>query len=113
LDGVEREDCALAIFNSAHLRDGAAWSGVQAVLHPIVRPDRYRVDHTGDAVLFVNPSESKGSATVRTLAERMPHRRFIVVAGRMSQVGEWPANVEALPATWDMRPIYDRTRVVL
>ncbi|MCW5770428.1 MAG: glycosyltransferase [Rhodospirillaceae bacterium] len=106
--------------NSPFLVHLAAALVGKKVVHvpPLIEPERYRCDPAGDAILFVNPVAAKGAHLVAAIAERLPHRRFLVVRA-------WPdlaahrhvampfANIEWAESAADMRPIYAQTRLVL
>lgn len=84
----------------------------------IVEPEQFRCRPAGDAVLFVNPTPAKGVQVAAALARLLPHRRFLFVRSwrdhpsfRIVEV-RLP-NVEWVPSTLDMRPVYARTKLVL
>lgn len=72
--------CQLAIFNSEWVADAEQWPGPQIVIHPVVEPDRYRCEK-GEAITLVNPTPGKGATTFYQLAQLMPDRQFLTVAG--------------------------------
>lgn len=97
--------------------------GIEApVVPPLVRASRYRVENTGDRVLFINPHPFKGVETALRLAERRPDIPFLFVEcwdipvavremsqGRAARAG----NVEWRAPVHDMRPIYREARVLI
>lgn len=72
--------CQLAIFNSHWVAEAEQWPGPQIVVHPIVEPERYRCER-GGAITLVNPTPGKGAGTFYQLAQLMPDRQFLTVAG--------------------------------
>lgn len=89
-----------------------------AMIPSIIEPGTFRIDAHGDAVLFVNPVAIKGVHIAAAIAERLPHRRFLIAPA-------WPhslhhplvnvplPNVENLARTNDIRTVLTRTRVLL
>ncbi|MCZ6572993.1 MAG: glycosyltransferase [Planctomycetota bacterium] len=93
-----------------------------AVLQPLVRPERYRVERTGNKVLFVNPHPFKGVETALHLAERRPDIPFLFIEcwdmpdavreasrERAARAG----NVEWRASVLDMRRIYQEARMLI
>lgn len=72
--------CQLAIFNSHWVAEAERWPGPQIVIHPVVEPECYRCER-GEAITLVNPTPGKGANTFYQLAQLMPDREFITVAG--------------------------------
>lgn len=109
---------ALVVWNSRWLAD-PDWTGRSLTVNPPVWPDWYRDRHRPgprDAVLFVNPMEAKGAATVWRLAERMPRRPFVVVAGGYGTPLNPPTelrNVERLPNKPGLDHGFRRARLVV
>jgi glycosyltransferase involved in cell wall biosynthesis len=100
-------------------RVGAAMLAAEvALVPPVIEPDQYRCVPTGDAILFVNPTAIKGVHIATAIARRMPHRRFVFAKS-------WPdhpnhrhyephlPNIEWAPTTDDMRPLLERTKLLL
>ena len=89
-----------------------------AFVPSIIEPDDYCCTPDGDAILFVNPSPAKGARLVAAIAERLPHRRFLI-AQSWADTPSDPLVDIALPNVGtaapehDMRAIYRRTRLVL
>lgn len=89
-----------------------------ALVPPVIEPEHYRCMPTGDAILFVNPIAMKGVHVATAIARRMPHRRFVFAKS-------WPdhpnhahyepslPNIEWAPTTGDMRPLFERTKLLL
>lgn len=93
-----------------------------AVVAPVVAPEPYLAAHTGDRVLFVNPTPIKGVERLFALAAACPELPFLVMESwhidphwrahclnRAAQLG----NVEWHGPTSDMREVFARTRVLL
>lgn len=106
--------------NSPYLaRMAAAYFGAPVpMIPPVIEPDAYRCDPRGDAVLFVNPVAIKGVHIAEQVARSLPHRRFIFVrswtdhAVTPHRAVSLP-NVEWAASTHDMRPLFERTRLIL
>jgi hypothetical protein len=89
---------------------------------PLIEPDLFRVEQTGDAVILVNPTLMKGVEVFFRLAEARPQLRFIAIeswdindAWRLilSNRARACGNVELWPTAIDMRPAYRQARLVL
>ena len=120
-DLAPRVDLVLA--NAVHHADRAAARGVSAEVVPsVVEPERYLVEPTGEAVVFINPVASKGVETAFALAERrpdvpfhfreswhLPVRAAESVAARAAELG----NVEFLRTTTVPTDPYRRARLLL
>ena len=92
------------------------------VVPPLVQPEAYRAERTGDRVLFVNPVPVKGVELMFALAARCPELPFLVqeswqIQGpfrehcrrRARQLG----NISWCEPTEDMRAVYAQTRMLL
>lgn len=100
-----------------------ALCGLQcAVVPPLVRPDAYRAGHTGDNVLFVNPTPVKGVELMFALAARCPDLPFHVLESWQLQApfrdhcrqrARQLRNVTWSEPTDDMRPVYGQARMLL
>lgn len=114
---VQQNQCALAIFNSAWLREAYQWPGRQVVLHPPTRVVDYQIDPGGSMVSLLNLMAAKGSSTFYEVAKRNPSLDFLGVKGsygaqEMPPVGM--ANVEVIGNQADVvSNVYERTRVLL
>jgi glycosyltransferase involved in cell wall biosynthesis len=102
----------LAMFAQAYLGHPVA------LVPPVIESEQYRCRPQGDCVLFVNPVASKGVHLVDAIAERLPHRRFLIVKSwphqqRFPNVSFQRENAEWLESTHDMRPVYARAKLVL
>jgi hypothetical protein len=104
----------------AHVVANTQWVAeavqVQDVLHPIVRPDWYTVEPTGDGITLINLGENKGGVLFWELAKRLPKHHFIGVKGAYEdQVipKRIPKNVTLIDTTADMPHVYKMTRVLL
>jgi glycosyltransferase involved in cell wall biosynthesis len=73
---------------------------------------------TRDRIAFVGLDRWKGAALALELADALPDRRFLFLAGArpspdlVAQAGRRP-NVTRLDWTPEMRPVFDRTRLLL
>ena len=100
-----------------------ALSGIDCcVIPPIVDPERYLVDHTGEQVLFVNPTPIKGVEILFALAAACPELPFLVYESwhlapawrehclvRAQALG----NIRWCAPTLDMREAYAQAKVLL
>lgn len=93
------------------------------VLHPIIDFDTFRTPRLDpQAITFINPIAGKGLDVVLRTAALLPHRQFRFVSG-WPRPGEEQArlegriaalpNVELVPWSRDVRPVYERTRLLL
>lgn len=92
------------------------------VLPPSIDPDLYRVEVSGDAVVFINPHPLKGVDVAVEIAARCPDIPFRFVeswslndAYRSELVARLAAhpNITLEPRTSDMRSVYSRARLLL
>lgn len=88
------------------------------MIPPVIEPESYRCAPRGDHILFVNPIAMKGVHIVAAIAERLPHRRFLVVRSwnahpQHPHIGIDRPNVEMTDSVHDMRVLYERTRLLL
>ncbi len=109
LDGA-----CLAVFNSTATLEQTGWTGPSIVVHPPVRPERYRTD-PGDRVTLVNLAEEKGGNKLWRLADLLPGTKFLGVRGGYGrQVIHRRPNVDVITSTPDMRrEVYARTGVLI
>lgn len=96
----------------------AMLAGAVTLIPPVIEPEVYRCSPTGENVLFVNPVAIKGVHIAAAIAARLPHRRFVFVRS-------WPdhpdhphfeprlPNIEWVPTLDDMRPLFERTKLLL
>lgn len=128
--------CRLVIFNSHWLAELAQWEGDQITIHPVVEPERYQVESTGEAVTLVNPTSGKGAAVFYDLARELPETPFLTAQGGygiqvrcpQSATGRYHdfydhsgaespcrglRNVTHLKNDPDIRNVFRRTRVLL
>lgn len=93
-----------------------------AVVPPLLAPERYLAPHTGDKVLYVNPTPIKGVEIMFALAEACPEIPFLVMESwglepnwrqyclnRAARLG----NIEWHGPTRDMREAFARSRLLL
>lgn len=117
--GVRARSAQLCVANSEWIRAAyPAWEEPLEVVHPPVEPDLYRVERFTDRrVTLMNLSVAKGGPLFWQLAERMPDRPFLAVAGayaaQCSPVHR-PANVAvSINTPRVVHDVYARTRVLL
>lgn len=93
------------------------------VLRPLVHASTYRCEARRPVfVTLVNPRVSKGVETALSVAERLPHRRFLLVGSHAlprDERARLSARVRSLPNVTvrgqvaDMRTVYARTALLL
>lgn len=98
-------------------------SGIDCcVIPPIVDPERYLAEHTGERVLFVNPTPIKGVEILFALAAACPELPFLVYeswhlapAWRQHCLHRAQAlsNIHWCAPTRDMREAYAQAKVLL
>jgi len=114
----------LYIANSPFTADRLrALSGIEAiVLPPFIQPHRYIAPHTGDRVLFVNPTQIKGVETTLRLVEAHPDIPFTIVESwtleetwrdHLLERCRGLKNLEWFPPTRLMAELFARTRLLL
>ncbi len=125
IGGIMLPDPALLYLSNSAFT-AARWKALcgidSAVIPPLVDAEEYRVSETGDRVLFVNPTPIKGVEILFGLAAACPQFRFLV-AESWNLDPRWRAlchrraealgNIDWVPPTRDMRPLYRRARVLL
>jgi glycosyltransferase involved in cell wall biosynthesis len=91
-----------------------------AVIPPLVRPDRYRVDSGRSNVTFVCPFPVKGVDIAVGVAQRRPDVPFVFVESwelnpvrRARLKRRLPPNVRFRTPVADMREVYAETKIVL
>lgn len=113
----------LVLVNAEHHARAAAARGVPALVVPsVIEAERYRVQPTGEAVVFINPVAAKGVDTAFAIAAQRPDVPFHfreswhlskpraeALARRAEQLG----NVTLLPSVRDPAEPYRRARVLL
>ena len=92
------------------------------VIPPVVSPQAYLAERTGDKVLFVNPTPIKGVERLFELAEACPELPFLVMESWRLDA-PWRAHCQARAARlgnveWrgpsaDMREVFGQSRVLL
>ena len=109
----------LAIYNAEWVMDEARKNGRDdnaMVLYPLIYPDDYRVEKTGDRMVLVNFCAEKGGALFWELARRMPDHKFLAVKGGWGAQAvpkRVPPNAEIMEHCLDPREFYQRARIVL
>jgi glycosyltransferase involved in cell wall biosynthesis len=82
-------------------------------IHPPLG-EHHRVESTGESITMVNLNEHKGSHVFYEMARRFPNQHFIGVLGSHGkQIVKSLPNVEILDNRPDLRPVWERTKVVL
>lgn len=113
----------LVIANAEHLARAAARRGISAIVVPsLIEAERYRVQPTGEAVVFINPVASKGVETALALAECRPDVPFEFreswhlskrVGAELADRIRTLENVVLLPSSTDAAEPYRRARLLL
>lgn len=92
------------------------------VIYPLIDADRYRIDPSGDKVVFINPHPSKGVALACDLAGLCPDIPFLFIEAWTLEGPEHETtrariralpNVRFMPRTADMAAVYGQARLVL
>lgn len=90
------------------------------VIRPLILPERYRVQSTREAVLFVNPVPEKGLEIALRLAEMRPDIPFDFVEGwernstvRLSERVRRAKNIRWHKSKLDVREFYSRAKLLL
>lgn len=112
------------IANSAFTADrfNKEFGFCSAIIHPLLRAERYRVDAQRKNVTFINPHPSKGVDIALDVAECCPDIPFVFVEAwtldessrqdLKQRLARLP-NVTLRPRTRDMREIYRDARIIL
>lgn len=111
------------VYNSEWIRDYYEDKGVDKpnmILHPIVDPNRYRVNSTREYITLINlsngkePFYDKGYRTFYELARRFPNEKFLGVEGAYGEQHIAPMkNVTFLKHTDNILEVYRRSKVML
>lgn len=70
-------------------------------------------------ITLINLDENKGGWILKKIAEAMPDKKFLGITGSysepfyMGQCTNMPPNVTIMPKQTDIRPIYQKTRILL
>jgi glycosyltransferase involved in cell wall biosynthesis len=123
LGGAARERADLRYVATSHdlaRRFEEEFGIAAAVIPPLVRPERYRVDSARSNVTFVCPFPVKGVDIAVGVARRRPDVPFAFVESwelnplrRAVLKRRLPANVVLHAPTADMREVYAETKIVL
>ena len=94
-------------------RRQSQWDSV--IVHPMINPDEYRAeDGDHDHITLINLFANKGPDVFYEMAARFPNYKFLAVVGGYGDQDIREAhNVEILPNTADMRPVYAKTKLLL
>ena len=112
------------VWGCADTKTVAAWAaGFTAItVPPLVEPDLYRTEPTGEVVLFVNPVTEKGVRVAITLAASRPDIPFVFLRSwnlpprylhELQGMAASLGNVEVTGPVDDAREHYARTRLLL
>lgn len=114
---VTGDAAALVVPNSEWIEDAIAWPGRTLIVRPPVMLTDYETDSTGEFVTLLNLGPAKGSGLFYDLADRLPEREFLAVAGAYAAQTipkHRPANVTMQANTPKVvEKVYARTRVLL
>lgn len=106
----------LLIFNSEWVRDTTPMNP-SIVVHPIIEPERYRVERPDpQTVTFVNLTVTKGALVFYELARRFMDVPFVGVKGAYGDQHIIPdslPNLTILEQTPDILSVYAKTKVIL
>jgi glycosyltransferase involved in cell wall biosynthesis len=103
---------------------GAALAATFDVLHPIVRPDRYRASGPRSRVLHVGLNQRKGAAITVAIARLRPDIPFTMVRtweglrpppedAAIIEMAHALPNIEIIPAQRDPKRLYGMARLML
>lgn len=105
-----------AVYNCNAIKDLLKYDCPSFVLHPPCDWRWYDVSKTAkpECITLINLNENKGCNQFYQIAKAMPHKRFLGVIGSYDeQVVERLPNVEIVEKMTDIRPVYERTRILL
>ena len=103
-----------AIYNSEYTRKRHTISDKDMVIHPPAFEDCVASFH-GKAIGFIKPVSHKGVDLVYKIAEKLPHRHFVVLRGEwwhFDKLSDLP-NVEYIAPVDNMRDFYRRCQLML
>jgi hypothetical protein len=106
--------CELVVFNT-HLQRALAQPAIgrtpATVLHPPVFRNDYETPGDGQCLTWIGRGEGKGRDVALALAREFADEPFLFVTS--DEATDWPANVEIVRPTDDMRSVYAQTRLLL
>jgi glycosyltransferase involved in cell wall biosynthesis len=105
-----------AVYNCNAIKDLLKYDAPSFVLHPPCDWRWYDVSATAkpEYITLINLNSNKGSLQFYDIARAMPHKKFIGVVGSYDeQIIERLPNVEIVEKMVDIRPVYERTRILL
>src|SRR6185436_13818226 len=110
------------IYNSQWLKNKLNYKWPSMVFNP---PCDYRHYDIGkdpinnEFITLINLDENKGGKILQRLAKALPGKKFLAITGSYSepamigQVTNQPSNVTVWPKQVDIRPVYERTRILI
>jgi glycosyltransferase involved in cell wall biosynthesis len=115
LNGPRVPGCAAAVYITEWVKARYDGRPDDLVVIPPAFPDVVADTH-GDAIGFVKPIEHKGVETLYALAERLPHREFVVLRGEWQDIElirDDLANVRFMEPVVDIAEFYSQVRLML
>lgn len=112
----DKANAALAIANSEWIRKTIKRSIPSTIVYPPTKPEKYKVETSGEAITLINMNEAKGGKLFWELARIMPDRQFIGVKGAYGQqISHYKKleNVTILENTPNIQEVYAKTRILL
>ncbi len=112
--GLKEEHINLLILNANWVKERLSWNGEVIVVHPPIDAAKFKTT-PGEHITLVNLTEKKGVCTFKSIAEKMPDRRFLGVQGGWGvQKPPELANVTVIPKTPNIRDdVYAKTKILL
>lgn len=112
--------CDHLVINSEYAQTAIDVNKPMTVVYPIVDPNAYKVQSTGQYIAMVNMSDGtlpwycKGAGTFYRLAEHFPDQEFLAVEGAhgVQDIREM-SNVTVWPQQADIRQVYHCSKAVL
>lgn len=103
------------VYNSDWIQRSIGYKHPGITLHPPCDTAYYKVDNEGvEAITLISLNKNKGGAMLLKLADAMPDRKFIGVAGSYdTQIFEDRPNIELIPNSPDILSVYRRTRILI
>lgn len=104
------------VYNCAAIKEILNYNAPSFILHPPCDWRYYDVSETAkpEYITLINLNENKGGEQFYEIASRMPDKKFLGVTGSYDHqiIKELP-NVTILEKMVDIRPVYERTRILL
>lgn len=105
-----------AVYNCAAIKDILNYDAPSFILHPPCDYRYYDVSATAkpEYITLINLNENKGANQFYEIAERMPEKKFLGVIGSYDeQIIKKLPNVTIMEKMVDIRPVYEKTRILL